>query len=906
MRFEHWVYTVPLRLRSLFRRRQVERELDEELRYHVERQIEEHVMNGMSPEAARTAALRAIGGVEKQKEDCRDMRRVNHIENLIQDLRYAGRVLRRSPGFTAVAILSLTLGVGANTAVFQLLNAIRLRSLPVARPQELAEVRIAGGHQGIGVNPGFNTQITNPLWEKIRERQEAFSGIFAWGDGSFAVGRGAELRRIPGLWISGDLFPTLGARPALGRLFTPEDDRRGGGVDTAVISYSYWQSNFGGDDSAVGKTLIIWDKPFRVIGVTPPEFFGLEVGKGFDVALPLGALDNWGKALDRRDLWMLVVMGRLKPGWTTERAAAHLNTISPGLFEATVPPGYDTSHNEAYLRFRLTAGPAGQGVSSLRETYETSLWLLLGITGLVLLIACANLANLMLARASAREREIAVRVAIGASRGRLVRQMISESLLLAVPGAALGAGLAFLLSRSLISFLTGGDSGLRVDLSPDWRMLGFTGSIAVLTCAVFGLVPSLRASQIDPGAAMKAGGRGNTAGRERFSLQRALVVLQIAVSLTLLVGAFLFVRSFRNLTTMDAGFQQRGILFAFSDFGRLKLPANQMAPYQKKVLEQVRSIPQVESAAASTVMPLSGSSWTQGVRAQGREGELRGPAKFTYVSPEYFKTMEIPAFAGRDFNDFDTAASTRVMIVNEAFVRRFIPSGNPLGAKIRSVAEPGYPETLYEVVGLVKDTKYNNLRDAAPASVFVPLAQHPGPQSFANLVIRSSSPMPAVISAVRRRLGELSPEIEISFKVFETQIREDLVRDRLMAWLAGFFGALAAALSMIGLYGVISYMTQRRRNEIGIRLALGASRKRIVALILKETALLLLVGIGIGVAVSLAVTRGASALLFGLSPHDAPTILVSAGLLAAVACAASFLPALRAARVDPLTALRRE
>src|SRR5215475_7038006 len=830
MRIKHWFYTVPLRLRSLLRRAQVEQELDEEIRYHLDRQVEENIAKGMTPIEARYAAQRALGGIEQRKEECRDMRRVNLIENTLQDLRYAGRTLRRSPGFTAVAILSLALGIGANAAIFQLLNAVRLRSLPVANPRELAEVRVAGGNGGFGVQTGVNSKLTYALWERIRQRQEAFSGIFAWGNADFNVGQGAETRRVRGLWVSGDLFPVLGVTPARGRLFTPADNQRGCGSAGAVISYEFWRSYFGGEDSAVGKTLMVLGRPLTVIGVTPPEFFGLEVGKGFDVALPICTRAG---ALDRLDFFWLVVMGRLKPNWTLTQASAHLNAISPGVFEATAPPGYSASTSERYRNFRLTALPAGRGVSQLRTSYGTSLWFLLGITGLVLLIACANLANLMLARANVREREIAVRVALGASRWRVIRQTLSESLLLAGSGAAFGAGLAQLMSRVLITFLNTEGNILQLDLSSDWRVLTFTASVAVFTCIVFGIVPALRASQIEPVAAMRSGGRGLT-NRERFSFRRFFVIGQIAISLALLVGALLFVRSFRNLVTLDAGFRQNGILFIYAGFDRLRLPRERIASFQANLLEQIRSVPQVESAATTTVTPLDGSSWSQGVRIPGSQGEQEGSSKFTYVSPEYFKTLEIAVLAGRDFNDFDTATSRRVALVNETFARRFFANRKPVGALMRSVAEPNFPETLYEVIGVVKDVKYANLREAIPPITYVPAAQHPNPGSFAGIVIRSSAQLTEVINEVRRKISEVSPDITVDFKIFEMQIRDGLIRERLMACLAGFFGVLAAVLAMIGLYGVISYMVLRRRNEIGIRMALGACRTDICYLFLGE------------------------------------------------------------------------
>jgi predicted permease len=599
-------------------------------------------------------------------------------------------------------------------------------------------------------------------------------------------------------------------------------------------------------------------------------------------------------------------MRRLKPDWTLAQAAASVNTASQAIFEATLPPGYDIVNVERYRNFRLTAVPAGRGVSRLRQDYETSLWLLLAITGLVLLIACANLANLMLARASAREREMAVRIALGASRSQLIRLLLSESLLLAGVGGALGAGLARLTSRGLTSLLTTEGNPLRLDLSVDWRALAFMAIIAVLTCVIFGLVPALQASQINPGTAVKSGGRGLAAKQERFSYQRFLVIGQIAFSLVLLVGALLFTRSFWNLTTLDIGFRRNGILFVSHGFSNLRLPADQVVAFQKKLLEQIKSIPQVESATFTTHTPLSGNGISLKVRGPGEGGDQASSSKFTYLSPGYFKTLGIPVLAGRDFNDFDTSTSGKVAIVNETFVRRFIANRAPIGALVRSLQEPKYPETIYEVIGVVKDTKYASLRQDIPPIAFAPMTQNPNPWSSATIAIHSSVPLSGVMAEVRRKVNELSPEIRIEFRVFDRQIREGLIRERLMAWLAGAFGALAAILAIVGLYGAISYRVLRRQNETGIRLALGASRLRIVLLILREVAPLLLIGLGIGTAVSLAAAQGARSLLFGLSPYDIPTLVASVCLLALVAVVASFAPALRASRVDPIVALRHE
>ena len=903
MDFERWRYTVPLRLRSLFRRRRVEQELDEELRYHLERQTEAYLAGGLTPEEARTAALRAIGGLERRKEECRELRRVGLIENTLQDFRYAVRGLRGSPGFASVAILSLALGIGANAAIFQLLNAVLLRSLPVADPEELAEVRIAGDDRGFGLKRQAFSELTYPLWARVRESQEAFSGVFAWATSDFWLDEGRSSRKIRGFWVSGELFSVLGVTPVRGRLLAPADDRRGCDGGGAVISYEFWQHYFGGEDSAIGRTLKVQDQLVTVIGVTPPEFFGLEVGQGFDVAMPL--CTRGAAMLDRRDAVWLVVMGRLKPDWTLARAAAQMNAISRGLFESTVPPDLNSLEEARYRKFQLTALPAARGLSRLRQTYEASLWLLMAITGLVLLIACTNLASLMLARANARERELAVRAALGASRSRLVRLLLSESLLLAGLGTLLGAGLARLMSRGLVSFLTTGNDLLQLDLGTDWRVLAFTAAVAVLTSVIFGLVPALRASRAAPGAAIRSGGRGLTTGRERFLYQRLLVSGQVAFSLALLVGALLFVRSFRNLTTLDAGFRQQGILFVTPDFRNLQLRTDQFMIYERSLLEQIKTIPGLESAAFSNHLPLRGVGIGLTFRGPAEGGGVTETARFNYVSPGYFETMKIPLLAGRDVNESDTAISNPVAIVNEAFVRRFIAGRDPIGAVVRRLKEPMFPETDYQVIGVVKDSKYIDLRRDVPPVVYVPLTRNP--LSWRpSLVIRASVPLTDLIAETRRKVEAWNPEVRLEFKIFEQQIREDLTRERLMAWLAGSFGALAAILAMIGLYGVISYRVLRRQNEIGIRLALGATRSQIVILILREVLVLLAVGLGIGTVISLAAARGVGALLYGLSPSDLPTLIASACLLAAVAGAASFIPALRASRVDPMITLRHD
>ncbi|HWF84462.1 MAG TPA: ABC transporter permease, partial [Vicinamibacterales bacterium] len=627
-----WCYTLMLRCRSLFRSARVESDLDEELRFHLDQQIEAHLARGLSRAEARRAAMLALDGVEQQKEACRDTRRVAWIEHAARDLRYAARMLRANPAFAIVAILSLTLGIGANTAIFQLIDAVRLRRLPVPRADELTAIQIAGGNGGYGVSDDENSQITYPLWEQIRAQQRAFSGLFAWGTTPFLVGTGPDARTVSGLWVSGDAFPVLGVAPAVGRLFGPADDSRGC-APAVVLNHAYWRAQFGGDPAVVGRTLTILDRPVPIIGVTPAEFFGLDVGKQFDIALPICAAAVWGSAPDRRDWFWLSAMGRLNAGWSAARAAEHLNAISPGIFEATVPTGHDRRSTDRYRRFRLTARPAANGVSQLRTAYGDALWLLLAMTGLVLLIACTNLMNLLLARAHAREREIAVRVAIGASRGRVVSQLFAESLLVAVCGTVLGILIARPISRSLLALLTTESSPLHLDLRSDWRVLAFASGAGILTCVVFGLVPAFRASQIDPGSAMKSGGPGLTASRDRIVAQRGLVAAQVAMSLVLVFGAALFMRSFRNLIALDTGLARDGVLLArFADFSDRRA-AEHVLESEHELLERIRAVPQVASAAATTKLPLDSSSWTQGFVLPASSGLERHSSKFTYVSP---------------------------------------------------------------------------------------------------------------------------------------------------------------------------------------------------------------------------------------------------------------------------------
>lgn len=871
--------------------------MDDELRFHLERQVEKYVRSGLSSKEAQRRARVEFGGVELAKEECRDARGVRFVETLLQDVRYGLRMLRKSPGFTAVAVLTLALGIGANTAIFQLLDAVRMRSLPVRSPQQLAAVRIVGGDPQMGIHQNYG-DLTRPLWQEIRDKQQAFSGIFAWSAAQRYIGRGSEMRHFNALWVSGDFFQVLGIRPFRGRLLLPRDE--GPCPETyGVASYSYWQRELGGRDPANGIKLVANNSPVEIIGVTPPEFFGMVVGDSFDIALPL-CMPPDGV---RRDIFDVAVMGRLKPGWDLKRASAELDALSPGMFEATVPPGRDTHSTEMYKHFRLAAYPASRGMSSVSAKDYTSLWMLLGITGLVLLIACANLANLMLVRASAREREMAVRLALGASRSRLIQQLLAEGVVLAGAGAVAGIWLAGMFSRGLIVLFSTEENVPLLDLlHMDWRVLSFVAAVATLTCILFALAPAFRASRIGPGSALKAGSRGTTADQNRFSLQRLMVVIQISVSLMLLVGALLFVRSFRNLVTLNPGMRERGITTSFLGYWQSSLPRERWAGFQRELLEEVQSVPGVLSAATTTRIPLDGGSWEHGVRVDSKEGM----SKFTWVSPDYFATMGIPIVRGRGFTKDDTASSSRVALVNQAFVQRFFADASPLGQTLLTSPEPDYPATTYEIVGIIPDTKYNNLRTETPPMTFAPATQFPGQGPWCLVVIYSNLPSTAVMASVKRSLAEKHADVLAEFEDFQKQISDGLVMERVMAMLSGFFGVLAGALAAIGLYGVISYIVAMRRNEIGIRMALGASRGSVVSLILRQTVFLLAFGVAIGAAFALAVASSAATLLYGLRPNDPWTFFGASALLVVVALVAGFLPARRASRLDPVVALRYE
>jgi predicted permease len=885
------------RILSLGRRSRMEREIEAELREHRAMSIDDAMAEGMSREEAERDARLRFGSPSAMRERVTAEDAAVGIENLWHDVRDALRVFRKSPGFALVVVATLALGIGANTAIFELLDAVRLRTLPIARPSELAQLRIVGGNHGFGVNDSEFTDFTVPMWQEVKAHHDPLSGIMAWRTSGVQVGGPGQAHWVNGLEVSGGFFNVLGIAPFQGRLIEPQDET-GCQLSSVVASYSFWKSGMGGEPITANTTIIAEGKPVQVLGVTPPSFFGMVVGERFDVAYP-----TCTSPAARREAFVYSVMGRLKPGWSLERASEYFNALSPGLFEKTAPTGYSTEALRSWNAFRLAAYPAGAGVSYLREQYNASLEILLAITGLVLLIACANLANLMLARATGKRREVAIRMSLGATRSRLLRQILLESVLLSACGATVGGALAQPLSRAVVRSLDTSQNTIHLTVAADWRVLLFAAAAGIATCVIFSVLPALRSTSAEPLKALKSGDRGVAGNRERFAVQRAMVMTQIAVSMVLLAGALLFVRSYRNLMTLNPGLRESGITIGYFNFRAQQIRPENIAAYQQQLIDEVRALPGIENAAGTTNVPLGGSTWGHEVEV----GSSSGPSRFTYVSPSFFSTLAIPLIEGRAFTEHDTNDSPLVLIVNQAFVRRYVNAASPLGVEVHVRPEPQYPARTYQIVGTVPDTKYADLREDTQVQAFVPLAQLPVTAEGPGVAMLIASRDPAATEeAVRRFFNEKHAGRVNQFQDFRQNIFDRLVGDRMMARLSGFFGILAALLVAVGLHGVLSYLLAQRRSEIGIRMALGASRGRVVAGMLRNACAMLAVGLLVGTALALLAGRGAGTLLFGLRPWDPVTLAGAAVLLAGVTLAASLVPSLRAANVNPIESLRAE
>ena len=882
------------RLLNLVRSDRVARDIDREIDFHLAERVDELVAGGMSESDAWREARRRFGHRQTFKERVYDIDVLAWLDSFIADLRYAARAFRSNPGFTLVAVLSLGLGIGANTAIFSLINAVMLRSLPVRQPEQLVQLTI----------DDRRASFTNPLWEQIRDRREAFAGTFAFEDALFNLTTGGVVRGAVGAWVSGDYFNVLGVPAVAGRLLQPSDDVRGCS-GSVVLSHAFWQREYGGGVDAVGRSISLDGHSFEIIGVAAPGFSGIHVGRAAGVFVPLCAVDVLRKGrgfLDARSIWFLNVFGRLHAGANLAEVQAGLAVMSHSVFEASAPTDWSAEGQARFMERTLSAAPAANGMSGVRTQYRDALFTLLMVVGVVLLIACANVAQLLLARATKRQHEIATRLALGSGHARLARQLLTESVLLALLGAAVGALFARWSSGLIVGFLSQGKRAVSLDISLDLRVLGFTIAVATATGILFGLAPAWRSTRVDPQMAMRGAGRGQVGDtRQRFA--KGIVIGQVALSLVLVVAAGLLVGSFQRLATLNPGFRSEGVLAVSADWSNLGLSDDRERGFPRELLERMRAVPGVHEAAASLLTPISGTVWNNNVWVDGVAGDA--PVWFNGVSDGYLKTLGTGLLAGRDFTRQDGPGAKPVVLVNRTLARRFFGDASPLGKKL-STSEHDSVAPPMEIVGVVEDANYERLDETVPATAYVPLGQTELWGPSIELTLRSDGAPVALIPAVTEAMREIHPAIALEFTTLHEQVATSLARPRLLAALSGFFGALALLLAVIGLYGTMSYSVARRRSEIGIRIALGAARTGILRMVAGEAGLLVAIGVVLGAVLALAATRLVAAFLFGVTASDPLTLALSALMLATVAIAAGLVPAWRAAGVDPLVALRGE
>lgn len=818
------------------------------------------------------------------------------LDGVSDDVRLALRMVRRSPGLTATIALTLALGIGANAAIFGVINSLLLRPLPVADPSRLVTISsdsaIARGQAGV--------PWSFAMWEELQPHAWLFDGAFAWTPARFDLAERGERQPVAGIFASGGYFAALGVAAIRGRTFTPADDRPGGGADgaVAIISYGLWQRRFAGADSVIGAPLVVDGATVTIVGVTAPEFRGLDVGSAFDVALPLETEPLIRGSRSALRTSRLLVMLRLKPGQSLEAGTAALRGLELG---STPAPNSEP----------FTLAPAATGASlpvrgpyGLRQSYARPLLTILMVALLVLLIACVNIANLLLARATARRYELGVRLALGASRGRLARQLLIESLIFAVLGAIGGLVIAQWSSQTLVAQLSTPVQQIALDLSFDWRVMAFTAAVALMTASIFGTVPAFRSTRIAPLDVLKVRAQADsssaTGTRGLATVSSSLVILQIALSLTLVICAALLVRSFARLSSVPLGFDPDRVLVVNVDTERVRTDAAGRMRLFHGILDAVRGVPGVAHAGGSIWTPVDGGM---------RMGDSQNRIAFNFVTPGWFAAYGTTLRAGRDFTVRDTAASAPVVIVNDAFVRAFMPGAFPLGETIPHPRSRG-GEVLRTVVGVVDDAVFDSQREGIQPIVYLPVAQSgggPSGRTAISLGVRAAVGAPVQLArSVGAAVRGVDRDLSFSFSLSEDHVLASVRQERIVAMLSGFFGALALVIAALGLYGVTSYTVNRRVTEIGIRRALGAQRAHVLGLVLGQSLTLTGVGIGLGVAGAAAVTRSLRALLFGLTPLDPATFIGVAALFAIVATLAALLPAHRATRVDPLVALRNE
>jgi putative ABC transport system permease protein len=874
----------------VWRRDRAERQLDAELHAYLEMSAAAKVRDGLSLDEARRQARLELGGIEQVKELVRNGRHGGAVDEVWRDVRFAVRLWVNAPLFSAVIVLTLAVGIGANTAIFSVLDALLLRWLPVRSPQQLVQVSLVARDAPPGAVGGT---LSYPIVRMLDEQRDLFASVGGFSVFRLNVGRPEAVVSVPAAIVTGGFFETLGIEARVGRLLTSGDDVPGAPA-VAVISHGYWNRHYGGRDDVIGRSLLIDGRPVPVVGVTPRGFNGATVGATADITVAAAALPHVSpreaELLGAGNFW-LRALARPRQDVAIDQAAARLNAVWRRLADGMTPPHWPATQRADVAAQVFRFGPGGTGWSYLRQVYRTPLMVLMAIVGIVLAIACANVASLLLARASSRQREMALRLALGAGRWRIVRQLLSEGLVLSIAGGALGTALALGASRALVRLMSTPQLPIEFDLAPNLRVLGFTAAVSVGTALLFAVAPALWATASPPSSALSTGAR---ASRTRSRWLSALVSGQLALALVLMAAAGLFVRTFENIRSLDAGFDTTGVVYVELDPRRLGT---------RDLAAEVEHTPDVMAAALATHTPLNGWFWSEAFVPAGQPLPERDTALAVGVGPGYFSALRVRIAAGRPFVAADRRGAPLVAIVNQAYARHHFPNQRVVGQRLWAKLQGVRQELI--IVGVAANTQLAGLRADAPKTVYLPFAQLSEPHQV-SLVVRSTDASGALARSIEQTVRAAMPGTPIEVQPLARQVGATIAQERVLALLAGSFGAIALVLAAIGLYGLIAYGVAQRTPELGVRLALGARPRHVVGLVLADAGRLLAIGVGLGLPLAWAASGWVRTLLFGVTPADPLVASIALTVLASAALTAAYLPARRAARTDPLGALRQE
>jgi putative ABC transport system permease protein len=887
------------RILNLFRDDAHDREIAEELSFHIEMRTEENIRAGMPPEDARRDAERAFGNRTLMGERARDFDIPQWFDQLRQNIRYALRGIRSSRGSSAVLIASLALGIGANTAMFTVLNSLLLRELPVRDASSLYSVTLSNFCSYGWVER--EDVLNHALWTELRNEQSMFTDLFAYATANLDVSRGGgEVRMVAGAYATAEMWGILGIRPVSGRFTEHADEKPGSTSAVAVLNEVFWENEYGRDSAIVGRTITIGGRPVTVIGIAPRRFFGLYVGERVDVFLPLEAaawVNGPEDPIRNGQHWWLTAVGRLGADVSPDMARQQLVALSAPAMRRTIPDDWPKDKTDLYTRQVLNLQPAGIGFSDARESLARPLLIAFGLLGLLLMLACANIAAVQMSRGLARGREFAVRIALGASRARLGAQVFIESLLAAAAGAVIGVLLSYPGTRFLVALYSDNLRGL--DIQPDLRVLAFTTVLAVVTAILFGLAPALQAMRTDPNVALRSI-RGSAPPQP---IREWLLAVQVALAVVLAVGALLFTGTLHRLTSQNTGLHAKNVLLMQMATGRADIDSDARGEFFRQTVDRLGAIPSVERAGASYVSPLSGQAWQFGVTVDAG-GTPRSQHTFVnFVTPGYFDVYGTPIMAGRGFSERDDSGGAKVALVNQAFLKAALDGGSFTGRRIRHA---GAMRLDAEIVGVVADAKYRNLRSGVPPTIYLPIAQHAEPPPDIVVALRSKGPTADVIPGLRREMERLNPEVAYILKDFDEQVADSVTNERAIAAVTGLFGLLALLLAGVGIYGVSAYAVVQRRAEVGIRMAVGASPRQVLRALFSRTGTFIAAGAIAGGLLASWSARFAQSLLFEVSPASVWIYTLAAGALILVGAAAIAGPAWRAARLDPMVTLRSD